>query len=95
LDAVYVRKQAKGHGSRKQFEGADHLAGKRLAILEDTVTTGGSTLRAAEALRAGGFELAGVVAVVDRVEGAREAIEAAGLPFVSLYRRRDFMGDEP
>ena len=92
VDAVYVRKQAKGHGSKKQLEGAGHLEGARLAILEDTVTTGGSTLRAAETLGAAGFTVAGVVAVVDREEGAREAIEAAGYPFVSLYRRRDFMG---
>ncbi|MEO0322320.1 MAG: orotate phosphoribosyltransferase [Myxococcota bacterium] len=93
LDAVYVRKQAKGHGSKKQLEGADHLDGARLAILEDTVTTGGSTIRAAQTLTDAGFVVAGVLAVVDREEGAREAIEAAGHAFVSLYRRRDFMGD--
>jgi len=95
LDAVYVRKAAKDHGTRKLLEGADRLApGARLVILEDTVTTGGSTLRAVAQIRELGFEVAGVVAVVDRSEGGAEAITAAGLPFQSLFRRADFMGDE-
>lgn len=92
LDAVYVRKAAKGHGTQKQLEGADHLAtGARLAVVEDTVTTGGSTVRALEVLRAAGFEVPLVVAVVDRLEGARATIEAAGVRFVSLYTRHDFI----
>jgi len=95
LDAVYVRKAAKEHGTRKLLEGADRLEkGARLVILEDTVTTGGSTLRAVAQIRELGFEVAGVVAVVDRSEGGAEAILEAGLPFQSLYRRSDFMGDE-
>ncbi len=94
LDAVYVRKDAKEHGSRRRIEGAAHLdPGVPIALLEDTVTTGGSTLRAAAALREEGFEVTGVVAVVDRLEGAAEAFEAAGLPFVALYTRRDFLPD--
>lgn len=94
VDAVYVRKAPKAHGTKNQLEGAGHLApGARLAITEDTVTTGGSTLRAVEQIRALGFEVAGVLAVVDRSEGGAEAIRAAGLPFVSLFVRSDFMGD--
>jgi len=94
LDAVYVRKDAKAHGSRRRVEGAAHLpAGAPLALLEDTVTTGGSTLRAASALREEGFEVVGVVAVVDRLEGAAEAFENAGVPFATLYTRRDFLPD--
>lgn len=93
LDAVYVRKGAKGHGSRRQLEGDTHLpAGAKVAVLEDVVTTGGSTLRAVEVLREHGYEVVGVVALVDRREGGAEAIEGAGLPFVALYGREDFLG---
>lgn len=93
LDAVYIRKTTKDHGTRKLLEGAEQLApGSRLAIVEDTVTTGGSTLRALEAVRRAGFEVAGVVAVVDRLEGGAAAIADAGVRFTALYDRTDFMG---
>ena len=94
LDAVYIRKRTKDHGTRKMLEGAEHLgAGARLAIVEDTVTTGGSTLRACKAVQEAGFEVAGVVAVVDRLEGGAAAIRDAGFTFSTLYDRSDFMGD--
>jgi orotate phosphoribosyltransferase len=93
-DAVYVRKDAKDHGSKRLLEGDTRLAnGAALVILEDVTTTGGSTLKAVEKLRAAGFRVSGVIALVDRLEGGRDAIEAAGLPFVALYTRRDFMPD--
>ena len=91
-DAVYVRKEAKDHGSRRLLEGDTRLApGAPIAILEDVVTTGGSTLKAAEKLRAAGYVVVGVIALVDRLEGGREAIVAAGLPLVALFTRDDFM----
>jgi orotate phosphoribosyltransferase len=91
LDAVYVRKEAKDHGSKRLLEGDGHLPpGARVALLEDVVTTGQSTLRAARALAAAARTVVGVVALVDRLEGGREAIEAAGLPVVTLYTRNDF-----
>jgi orotate phosphoribosyltransferase len=94
IDAVYIRKTTKEHGTKKLLEGADHLSpGSRLVIVEDTVTTGGSTLRAAKAVTEAGFEVAGVVAVVDRLEGGAEAIRDAGFVFSFLYDRTDFMGD--
>lgn len=93
IDAVYIRKAAKEHGSRKMLEGADHLAPRaELAIVEDTVTTGGSTLRAVHAVRDNGLEVAGVIAVVDRLEGGADAIRRAGVAFSALYDRTDFMG---
>jgi orotate phosphoribosyltransferase len=93
LDAVYVRKDAKDHGSKRLLEGNASLApGAAIAIVEDVVTTGGSTLKAAAKLREAGYVVAGVAAVVDRLEGGREAIEAEGLPLVTLYTRLDFMG---
>ncbi len=94
LDAVYIRKSTKEHGTRKMLEGADHLGPHaKLVIVEDTVTTGGSTLRAVQAVRTAGFEVAAVIAVVDRLEGGAEAIRDVGLSFSTLYDRTDFMGD--
>ncbi|MBS2012299.1 MAG: orotate phosphoribosyltransferase [Deltaproteobacteria bacterium] len=93
-DAIYVRKEVKDHGSKRALEGDTRLApGASLVILEDVTTTGGSTLKAVEKLRAAGYVVAGVVTLVDRLEGGREAIEAAGLPLVAVYTRRDFIPD--
>jgi orotate phosphoribosyltransferase len=79
-DAFVVRKEPKDHGRGKQVEGPD-LQGKRVIVLEDTSTTGGSPLKAIEALEKVGAEIVGVAVVVDRDTGAREAIEAAGYPY--------------
>ena len=90
-DAIYVRKEVKDHGSRRALEGDVRLApGARVVILEDVVTTGGSTLKAVAKIKDAGYAVGGVVALVDRLEGGREAIEAAGLPFVALFSRSDF-----
>lgn len=91
LDAVYVRKEVKDHGSRRALEGSSHLAaGASIVVLEDVVTTGGSTLRAVERLREHELAVTGVIALVDRREGGAEAIRAAGLPFTAIYGREDF-----
>lgn len=92
LDAIYVRKESKDHGSRRLLEGDGRLEkGAAVAIVEDVVTTGGSTLKAAEKLRAAGYAIAGVVALVDRLEGGREALQAEGLTVTALYTRTDFL----
>ena len=94
LDAIYVRKEVKDHGSKRMLEGDTRLQdGDGVVILEDVITTGGSTLKAAEKLRARGLKIVGVIAIVDRTEGGREAITAAGLPLHALFTRHDFMGD--
>jgi len=94
LDAVYVRKEVKDHGSKRALEGDTKLSpGARIAILEDVTTTGGSTMKAAEKVRAAGYEIAGVITLVDRLEGGREAIEQAGMKLVAIYTRRDFIKD--
>lgn len=80
LDAFVVRKEPKDHGRGRQVEGPE-LAGKRVIVVEDTSTTGGSPLTAIEALEKVGAEIAGVAVVVDRSTGAREVIEAAGYPY--------------
>lgn len=79
-DAFVVRKEPKDHGRGRQVEGPE-LAGKRVIVLEDTSTTGGSPLKAIEALRKVGAEIAAVAVVVDRDTGAREIIEAEGVPY--------------
>jgi orotate phosphoribosyltransferase len=94
LAALYVRKEVKDHGSRKLIEGDRALRpGLPVVILEDVITTGGSTLKAVDKLRAVGAEVVGVVALVDRLEGGTEAIRAAGLPVAPICSRRDFLPD--
>lgn len=92
-DAFVVRKEPKDHGRGRQVEGPD-LQGKRVVVLEDTSTTGGSPLAAAKALEAVGAEIAAVAVVVDRATGAREAIEAAGYPYLAAVSLAD-LGLEP
>ncbi|GAC1648414.1 MAG: orotate phosphoribosyltransferase [Gemmatimonadaceae bacterium] len=78
LRAFTVRKEAKAHGTGQRIEGP-FRKGDRVAIVEDVMTTGGSALRAADAVRASGGSISGVLALVDREEGGREALEQAGL----------------
>jgi len=79
-DAFVVRKEPKDHGRGRQVEGPD-VAGKRVIVLEDTSTTGGSPLTAVRALRSAGAEVVAVAVVVDRATGAREVIEAEGVSY--------------
>ena len=81
--AFTVRKEAKSHGTGKTIEGP-FKEGDRVAVIEDVITTGGSALRAIEAVRAANGTVVGVLALVDREEGGRQAIEATGVPVISL-----------
>jgi orotate phosphoribosyltransferase len=90
LRAFTVRKEAKAHGTGRLIEGPFH-AGDRVAVIEDVITTGGSALRAVEAVRAAGGSVAGVLALVDREEGGRDALVSAGLPVVALARASDIV----
>jgi orotate phosphoribosyltransferase len=92
-DAFVVRKEPKDHGRGRQVEGPD-LAGKRVIVLEDTSTTGGSPLKAIEALLKVGAEIAAVAVVVDRATGAREIIEDAGYRYLAAIDLTD-LGLEP
>ncbi|KZX20988.1 orotate phosphoribosyltransferase [Rathayibacter tanaceti] len=87
-DAFVVRKEPKDHGRGRQVEGPD-LEGKRVVVVEDTSTTGGSPLKAIEALLTVGAEIAGVAVVVDRATGAREIIEDAGYPYFAAIGLAD------
>jgi orotate phosphoribosyltransferase len=93
VNAFFVRKQAKEHGTKSLIEGlpnGDSLNGKRVVIVEDVTTTGGSAIKAAEAVRSEGAEVVGVVTIVDRQEGAREAFAAAGLTLTAILTLDDF-----
>ena len=92
-DAFVVRKEPKDHGRGRQVEGPE-LEGKRVIVLEDTSTTGGSPLKAIEALKKVGAEVVGVAVVVDRSTGAREVIEQAGYPYFAAISLED-LGLEP
>jgi orotate phosphoribosyltransferase len=87
MRAFVVRKQTKEHGTKSLVEGlkrGDSLKGKRVVILEDVTTTGGSSLKAIEAVRSEGAEVVKVLTMVDRQEGATDTFEKAGIPFAAL-----------
>jgi orotate phosphoribosyltransferase len=88
--AFTVRKEAKAHGTGKLIEGPFETS-DTVAVIEDVITTGGSALRAIDAVRSAGARVAGVLALVDREEGGREAIEGAGLTVVSLVQAREIL----
>jgi orotate phosphoribosyltransferase len=89
--AFLVRKEPKGHGTGQWIEHAATLsAGSEVVVVEDVVTTGASMLRAIERVKDAGFRVRHALALVDRQEGGREAIEAHA-PLVALFRREDFL----
>jgi orotate phosphoribosyltransferase len=88
--AFTVRKEPKSHGTGKLIEGP-FRPGDRVVVIEDTITTGGSARRAVDAVRAAGGNVLGVLALVDREEGGREALEADGLLVVALTRAAEIV----
>lgn len=85
LPAFIIRKEAKSHGTTKMIEGADNLKqSARLLILEDVVTTGGSSLKGIEVVRAAGFKVDTLLCVLDRHQGGKETLEKAKVKLVSL-----------
>ncbi len=93
LPAFFVRKQVKEHGTQSLIEGlarGETMSGKRVVIVEDVTTTGGSAIKAAEAIRASGAEIVRVITIVDRQDGAEEAFKAADMDFKPLLTLADF-----
>jgi len=91
LAAFLVRKEPKGHGTGQWIEGKTAFSdGAAVAIVEDVVTTGASTIKAIERARAEGLVPSAAFAIVDRQEGGREAIEALGVKVHALFTREDF-----
>ncbi len=90
VNAFYIRKEPKGHGTNEWVEGLNNFSkDESVFILEDVVTTGGSSLKAAERAKQSGLNVLGVLTCVDRQEGGREAIEAAGLKFMWLVTKQE------
>lgn len=94
LRAFTVRKEAKAHGTNRLIEGPFH-SGDNVAIIEDVITTGGSALRAAKAIADAGGKIAGVLALVDREEGGREALETHGFRVITLTRASEIIARIP
>ena len=94
--AFFVRKESKAHGLQRRIEGPLLEAEDRCAVVEDVVTTGGSTLAAIAALQEAGHTICGVLSVLDRLAGGGEAIErAAGAPYLALSTIDDVYPERP
>jgi orotate phosphoribosyltransferase len=96
VKAFFVRKETKTHGLSRRIEGPLLQPGERCMLVEDVVTTGGSTIRALEALREEGHEVCGVLVICDRLAGGAEAIqEAAAAPYVALTTIDEIYPERP
>jgi orotate phosphoribosyltransferase len=97
VKAFFVRKDRKEHGLQRWIEGPELEPGDRCLVVEDVVTTGKSTVHAIERIKEEGFEIAGVVSVLDRLAGGADAIEAAtdGAPYTALTTIDDVYPDRP
>jgi orotate phosphoribosyltransferase len=94
IQAFFVRKKAKDHGAKKLVEGlpkGQTLRGRNVVIVEDVMTTGGSSVQAIDAVREEGGNILMVVTIVDRLEGAAETFAAQKLPFRALYTADEFL----
>jgi orotate phosphoribosyltransferase len=90
IETFIVRKEAKKHGLMRKIEG-NVRPGDRVVVVDDVVTTGGSTLQAIEAAREAGLEIVQILTLVDRQEGGRENIEKTGIPFQAILTREEVM----
>lgn len=98
VPAIFVRKQAKAHGTQSLIEGlaiGESLAERRILLIEDVTTTGGSSLKAIAILRDAGAVVTDVLTIVDRQEGAREAFSDAGVRLHAMFRKSDFGSETP
>jgi orotate phosphoribosyltransferase len=97
VKAFFVRKETKAHGLQRRVEGPPLAQGERCLIVEDVVTTGGSTVQAIEAVREQGHDVCGVIAILDRLAGGAEAIRRAadGAPYEALATIDDIYPDRP
>lgn len=92
LHAFYIRKEPKAHGTGRWIEGIKNVpSGTKVVILEDVVTTGGSTLKSCDRAKEHGLDILGIISVVDREEGGREAIQEAGYKFIPIVTKTDIV----
>ncbi len=85
LSALIIRKEAKGHGTQAYIEGPTLAPGSPVIVLEDVVTTGGSAMKAVERLRDAGYQVNGILALVDRQQGGAELYGQAGIPYQAVF----------
>lgn len=93
LKVFTVRKEAKDHGRGKRIEG-NFESGQQIIVVDDVITTGGSTIKAIDAIEAEGGKVVAALVLVDREEGGREAIEGRGVPVYPLFTRKSIFGDK-
>ena len=91
LQVFTVRKEPKDHGRGRRIEG-NFQAGDTVVVVDDVITTGGSTLKAIDAIEAEGGKVAAALVLLDREEGGRQAIEERGIPVYPLYTRTSLLG---
>lgn len=91
LPGFFVRKTVKDHGTKKLVEGQSDINGKKVVIVEDVTTTGGSAMKAVRALEEGGAKVVLVISILDREENAAALYGEAGIPFQSLFRASEFL----
>lgn len=92
VNAFTVRKQPKDHGTGRRIEGC-FAAGDRVVVVEDVITSGRSAIQACDAVEAEGGQVLGVLALIDRESGGREAIEARGYPVMTLFGIEEVLGE--
>ena len=90
LPAFIIRKEEKSHGTRKMIEG-NFRAGMRVALFDDVITSGGSIIKGAKQVESSGGRVEVIMAVLDREEGGREAIESHGYKFLSIFTKKDLL----
>lgn len=91
MPGFFVRKTVKDHGTKKLVEGLSDVKDKRVVIVEDVTTTGGSAMKAVEALTTAGATITLVISILDREEGAGKLYADAGIPFASLFKASEFL----
>ncbi len=92
IAGFFVRKQPKGHGTKKRIEGVADVTGKAVVIVEDVTTTGGSAMKAVDELREAGATISLVISILDREQGAAGLYKGAGIPFDSLFTASEIIG---
>ena len=95
MEGFWVRDKAKAHGTRKLVEGGGVGPGSRVVVLDDVITTGGSSVKAVDAVREAGAEVVRVLALVDRLQGAAKTFAERGIEYQSVFTTRDFGVDVP
>lgn len=95
ISALIVRKKPKGHGTVSQIEGTENVPpGSEIALIEDVVTTGSTLINVIDIVKQHSYKIATIITLVDRLEGGKENIKAAGYTLTSIFTKKDFIGNK-